>query len=147
MEILLSRIVAAQQPIATGMNAVQLIHFNPDDADADVEGWCRVSEMIIQSKKLEGVALLMALTTSLKGRAAACLTKLPLNELSWELVKQTLCAKFAKPKLIQDYFDEIMRFQIGVKETAEMPMRPRTGDCQNGRDGATVAPPSISRRE
>lgn len=81
METLLSRLVAAQQPsVISGANTpVQLIHFNPDDTDADVEGWCRVSELIVKSKNLEGVPLLMALTTSLKGRAATCLTKLPLD--------------------------------------------------------------------
>lgn len=118
MEILLSRLLAVQQPASVSTSAVQLIHFNPDDVDADVEGWCRVSELIIKNRQLEGIALLMALTTSLKGRAAACLTKLPIEHLSWELMKQTLLAKFAKPKLIQDYFDDIMRFQIATKETA-----------------------------
>ncbi|KAJ8727808.1 hypothetical protein PYW08_016193 [Mythimna loreyi] len=121
MEALLTRLLAmpqqTSQPVATS-NAVQLIKFNPDDEDADVMGWCRVSELIINSKNLSGVELLVALTTALKGRAAAVLTKLRLEDLTWEVVKQTLLAKFAEPKLIQDHFDEVLRFQIGTKETA-----------------------------
>ncbi|XP_022836827.1 uncharacterized protein LOC111364202, partial [Spodoptera litura] len=121
MEALLTRLLAmpqqTSQPVAN-TNAVQLIKFDPDDEDADVKGWCRVSELIIHSKNLIGVELLVALTTALKGRAASVLTKLRLEDLTWEVVKQALLAKFAEPKLMQDYFDEVLRFQIGTKETA-----------------------------
>ncbi|CAK1543938.1 unnamed protein product [Leptosia nina] len=51
-------------------------------------------------------------------RRAAALSLTKLDEMSWGVVKQTVLAKFSKPKLLQDYFDEILRFQIGVKETA-----------------------------
>lgn len=77
-----------------------------------------MSEMVIERKSLKGVLLLLALTNSLKGRAAVCLSKLSLDQLSWDLVKHTLLAKFAKTKLIQDYFYDIMRFLIGIKEMA-----------------------------
>ncbi|XP_046965725.1 uncharacterized protein LOC124534090 isoform X2 [Vanessa cardui] len=60
----------------------------------------------------------MALTSALKGRAAACITKVNINEMTWTVVKQCLMAKFSKPKLLQDYFDDILRFQIAAKETA-----------------------------
>ncbi|XP_045452356.1 uncharacterized protein LOC123661440 [Melitaea cinxia] len=99
-------------------STIQLIPFNPDDPEADIEGWCRVTEIIVHKKCLEGVDLLVALTGALKGRAATCITKFNLNELSWDVIKQTLRAKFSKPKLLQDYFDEILRFQISSKETA-----------------------------
>ncbi|CAH2085257.1 unnamed protein product [Euphydryas editha] len=122
MEILLTRMLATTQPpVATASaqsSAVKLVEFNPDDADADIEGWCKITELIVLTKHLEGVDLLVALTSALKGRAASCLTKLNLNELTWETVKQSLMARFYKPKLIQDYFDEILRFQVGTKETA-----------------------------
>lgn len=116
MEILLT-----QPPVATASaqsSAVKLVEFNPEDADADIEGWCKITELIVLTKHLEGVDLLVALTSALKGRAASCLSKLNLNELTWETVKQSLMARFCKPKLFQDYFDEILRFQIGTKETA-----------------------------
>ncbi|CAH2109087.1 unnamed protein product [Euphydryas editha] len=38
--------------------------------------------------------------------------------MTWSVVKQSLMAKFSKPKLLQDYFDDILRFQSGAKETA-----------------------------
>lgn len=118
MAALLSRMVSMSQMPSTSTTATQLLQFNPDDSDADIEGWCNVTEMIVQKKCLEGVELLMALTSALKGRAASCITRLNLNELTWPLVKQSLLAKFSKPKLPQDYFDDILRFQIGIKETA-----------------------------
>lgn len=122
MEALLTRMLATSQPPAastsTQSSAVQLIQFNPEDPDADIEGWCKITELIVLSKNLEGVDLLMALTGALKGRAASCLTKLNLNELTWDAVKQTLMARFCRPKSFQDYFDEVLRFQIGTKETA-----------------------------
>lgn len=122
MEALLTRMLAAPQPPISAMSAqssgVQLMQFNPEDADADIEGWCRITELIVNSKRLEGVELLMALTGALRGQAASCLTKLSLNELTWDAIKQSLMARFCRPKLFQDYFDEVLRFQIGAKETA-----------------------------
>ena len=121
MEALLTRLLATSQPSSAPpptTSGVQLIQFNPDDAGADIEGWCRVSEIIVNSKKLSGVDLLVALTSALKGRAADCLTKIRLEDLTWDTVKQMLLARFSTPKLMQDYFDDIMRFQIGAKETA-----------------------------
>lgn len=121
MEALLTRLLAAPSvPVTAVSNPLmtQLIKFDPDEDDADIEGWCRVTEMIVTSKKLDGIELLMVLTKSLKGRAATCLTKLKPDQITWTHVKETLIAKFCKPKLIQDYFDDILRFLIGLKETA-----------------------------
>lgn len=119
METLLSRLFAMSQTSSTvSTSAPKLIQFDPDDAEADIDGWCDVTEIIVEKKCLEGVELLMALTRALKGRAATCLTKLNLKNLTWDAVKETLLAKFSKPKLIQDHFDEILRFQISAKETA-----------------------------
>ncbi|KAL0860058.1 hypothetical protein ABMA27_010373 [Loxostege sticticalis] len=106
MEALFTRLLAATTQPASSVNhtnMVQLLPFNPDYADADVEGWCRVTEMIV---KVEW------------RRAAATLTKVRLDELTWDTVKQVLTAKFCQPKLIQDYFDDVLRFQIGAKESA-----------------------------
>lgn len=117
METLLSHIVATQKS-SPSSSAINLLPFDPDVTDADIEGWCNVTEAIVQKKQLAGIDLLISLTSALKGRAAACLTNLNLNDLTWNLVKQNLIAKFFKPKLCQDYFDDILRFQIGSKETA-----------------------------
>ncbi|CAH2089617.1 unnamed protein product [Euphydryas editha] len=119
MEALLSRVLAAQQtPTANTSHSTQLLPFNPDDVESDVEAWCNITEAIVLKRNLDGIDLLMALTSALKGRAASCITKLNLNEMTWSVVKQSLMAKFSKPKLLQDYFDDILRFQIGAKETA-----------------------------
>lgn len=119
MESLLSRLLATAQPHTSNFNTTaRLIRFDPDDADADIEGWCKITEIVVHSQKLDGAELLLALTHALKGRAATCLTKLQLSQLSWPQVKELLLAKFAKPMLGQDYFDEILRFQITAKETA-----------------------------
>lgn len=48
MEALLTRLLAMPQQTSQSVastNAVQLIKFDPDDEDADVKGWCRVSEI------------------------------------------------------------------------------------------------------
>lgn len=119
MEEMFTRIFAMSQastPVST--NTIKLIEFDPDDFEADIEGWCNVTEVIVQEKNLVGVNLLMALTKALKGRAATHLTRMNLKELTWAAVKETLLARFAKPKLMQDHFDDILRFQISVKETA-----------------------------
>lgn len=121
METLLSRVLAMPQNVTvsnTSNTTPKLLEFNPDDLDADIDGWCNVSDVIIKGKRLEGIELLVALTSALKGRAASCLTKLNLSELTWDAVKETLIARFAKPKLYQDHFDDILRFEIGVKESA-----------------------------
>ncbi|XP_063834091.1 uncharacterized protein LOC135083279 [Ostrinia nubilalis] len=118
METLLSRLLSTPQPERSTSASTQLIQFNPDDSEADIEGWCRVTEIIIDNRKLEGAELLLVLTHALKGRAASCLTKLQASQLSWPQIKELLLAKFAKPMLAQDYFDDILRFQVGPKETA-----------------------------
>ncbi|XP_045447015.1 uncharacterized protein LOC123655232 [Melitaea cinxia] len=118
MEMLLTRLLAATQTQPTSNPPTQLIQFDPDCVDADIEGWCKVTEIIIDSKKLEGAELLLLLTHALKGRAASCLTKLQSSQLTWSQIKEILLAKFAKPMLPQDYFDDVLRFQIGLKETA-----------------------------
>ncbi|XP_064074633.1 uncharacterized protein LOC135193955 [Vanessa tameamea] len=118
MEALLSRVLASQQtPTANTTHSTQLLPFNPDDEESDVEAWCNITEAIVLKKNLNGIDLLMALTSALKGRAAACITKVNINEMTWTVVKQCLMAKFSKPKLPQDYFDDILRFQIAAKET------------------------------
>nr|XP_049708441.1 uncharacterized protein LOC126057098 [Helicoverpa armigera] len=120
MESLLSRLVSIPPPQAAVSSNVtpKLIPYDPDDKAADIEDWCALTEVIVENKNLDGVDLLMALTRALKGRAATCLTKLNLKNISWCSIKQLLLARFAKPKLIQDHFDEILRFQIEAKETA-----------------------------
>ncbi|XP_073961925.1 uncharacterized protein [Choristoneura fumiferana] len=122
MEALLTRVLASQPVATTGSSTqpkpVQLVEFNPDNADVDIEGWCKVTELIVKNKQLEGVDLLVALTGALKGRAASYLTQINLEELKWDAVKESLIARFCRPKVFQDYFDEVLRFQIGAKETA-----------------------------
>lgn len=88
MEMLLSRVLAAQPAPTVSTNQARLfLPFNPDEADCDIDGWCKITEAIVHNKRLEGIDLLLALTTSLKGRAAACITKLNLDEMSWSVVK------------------------------------------------------------
>lgn len=118
MEELLSRLLTATQSVSSNNSSVNLIKFDPDEADADIVGWCHLTEIIVNSRKIAGPDLLLALTHSLKGRAAKCLTKLNFNEITWPYIKEILLAKFGKCMLMQDYFDEIMRFHIGHKETA-----------------------------
>ncbi|XP_026738626.1 uncharacterized protein LOC113501648 [Trichoplusia ni] len=118
MEVLLSRVLATQQTPLLSTNRTTLLKFDPEEPDSDIDGWCKVTDFIVQNKNLEGVNLLIALTEALKGSAAACLTKLNLDDITWESVKEILIARFSKPKLLQDYFDEVLRFQIGAKETA-----------------------------
>ncbi|XP_075988603.1 uncharacterized protein LOC142984731 [Anticarsia gemmatalis] len=117
METLLARVLAVQAPVVSN-NRSPLLKFDPDDTESDIDDWCKVTEVIVQSKRLEGVDLLVALTGALKGHAATCITKLNLDEITWESVKEMLIARFSKPKLIQDHFDDVLRFQIGAKETA-----------------------------
>ncbi|KAL4714216.1 hypothetical protein ACJJTC_018366, partial [Scirpophaga incertulas] len=118
MKMIFNRLLTAAQAGPAQHHPTQLIKFDPDDADTDIEGWCKITELVVTSRKLTGPDLLLALIHSLKGRAASCLTKLDTTNLEWQQVKQILLAKFAKPMLIQDYFDSIMKFQIGAHETA-----------------------------
>ncbi|XP_030020441.1 uncharacterized protein LOC115440330 [Manduca sexta] len=96
--------------------ATKFVNFDPDEPESDVENWCTLTEMIIEKKKLEGVDLILALTHSLKGRAATCLTKIPPEQLSWKTIKEVLISRFSKPMTIQDHFDQIIKFQIETKD-------------------------------
>ncbi|XP_022818733.1 uncharacterized protein LOC111351166 [Spodoptera litura] len=119
MEALLSRLL--KTPVSsedTNRMATQLVRFDPDEKDADIEGWCKITEIVVNSRKLDGAELLLTLTHALRGRAATCLTKLKTTQLTWMQIKELLVAKFGRPMLPQDYFDEILRFQIGSKESA-----------------------------
>ncbi|CAK1553185.1 unnamed protein product [Leptosia nina] len=40
------------------------------------------------------------------------------SQMTWPQIKELLLAKFAKPMMLQDHFDLIIRFQVGAKETA-----------------------------
>lgn len=118
MEALLTRLLAASQTPTANPSIPTLIKFDPDDVELDIEGWCKVCEMIVTSKKLEGADLLIALTQALKGRASNVLTLLDVSQLTWPRVKEILLAKFSRPMQPQDYFDNILRFQMTTKETA-----------------------------
>lgn len=118
MESIFTRLIAATQTVSVPNNSTQLIKFDPDDAESDIEGWCKITDIIVSSRKLAGPELLLALIHALKGRAATCLTKLGTSEIEWPPIKEILLAKFGKPMLMQDYFDCIMKFQIGNTETA-----------------------------
>lgn len=122
MEAILTKLLAATSnntPTSQSQNnSTQLVKFDPDDAEADIEGWCRITEIIVTSRNLCGTELLLALINSLKGRAASCLTKLNSTEVEWPEIKELLLARFGKPMLMQDYFDNVMRFEIKPQETA-----------------------------
>ncbi|CAH2085596.1 unnamed protein product [Euphydryas editha] len=122
MESILTRLLAATthntQPSTQQHNSTLLVKFDPDDAEADIEGWCRITEIIVSSQNLTGTELLLALVSALKGRAASCLTKLKSSEIEWPRIKELLLARFGRPMLMQDYFDSIMRFEITQQETA-----------------------------
>ncbi|XP_037303613.1 activity-regulated cytoskeleton associated protein 1-like isoform X2 [Manduca sexta] len=118
MERLLSRVLAIPQTPTVSTNRSPLLKFDPDDSESDIDDWCKVTEIIVTNKGLEGVDLLIALTGALKGRAGACIAKLNLEEITWSSVKEILIARFSKPKLIQDYFDDVLRFKISANETA-----------------------------
>ncbi|XP_011867060.1 PREDICTED: uncharacterized protein LOC105561575, partial [Vollenhovia emeryi] len=101
------------------LNALpNLVRFDPDDVDADIEGWNNVNEIIVRSKRLDGTDLLLALTRALRGRTASVLMKLKSDQITWNYVKDLLLSKFSKPMMTQDYFDRILKFQINQKETA-----------------------------
>ncbi|XP_053606889.1 uncharacterized protein LOC128673215 isoform X1 [Plodia interpunctella] len=106
--------------LASGMQpaAPALIKFDPDDKDADIEDWCRINEVIVKAKNLQGTDLLLPLMRALRGRAATCLTKIQPECINWGNVKDTLIAKFSKPMLSQDYFDRVIKFKMHDKETA-----------------------------
>ncbi|CAK1595077.1 unnamed protein product [Parnassius mnemosyne] len=94
-----------------------LVSFDPDVPESDISNWCALSEMIIEKRKLEGVDLIIALTHSLKGRAATCLTKIQPNKISWPTIKEMLISNFCKPMMMQDHFDQIIKFRICNKDS------------------------------
>lgn len=125
MELILTRVLAAaassNQPSAPApaqRSSVQLVNFDPDDDEADIKGWCKITDLIVTSRNLSGTDLLVALINALKGRAATCLTKLGRAEIEWPRIRELLIAKFGKPMLMQDYFDCVMRFEINPQESA-----------------------------
>lgn len=87
MEALLSRLLAATQNTTKNDSTPRLVQFDPDEADADIIGWCNITEIIMNSRELAGPDLLLALTHALKGRAAKCLTILSIADLTWPHVK------------------------------------------------------------
>ncbi|XP_061711159.1 uncharacterized protein LOC133520636 [Cydia pomonella] len=118
METLLSRLLAATQNTPSVHAQAKFVKFDPDETDADIQGWCNVTEFVVNSRNLAGPELLLALTHALKGRAAKCLTSLKVDDLTWPRIKETLLARFNRQMLMQDYFDDILKFQIGSKESA-----------------------------
>lgn len=131
MSIFSNGMEAIFQKILDKMNSRQapplntkLVPFDPDEPESDITNWCTLSEMIINERNLEGVDLIIALTHALKGQAAACLTKIKPENLSWLMIKDILISKFSKPMMMQDHFDRIIKFRLGNKDTpAEAGMR------------------------
>ncbi|XP_026323948.1 uncharacterized protein LOC113233154 [Hyposmocoma kahamanoa] len=132
MSLFSSGMEAVFQKLADSLNSRQapsstapmLLSFDPDQSESDIVNWCALSEMIIENRKLEGVDLIVALTHSLKGRAANCLTKIQPNRLSWPTIKDMLISKFSKPMMMQDHFDQVIQFRLTIKESpAEAGMR------------------------
>ncbi|XP_041979800.1 uncharacterized protein LOC121733572 [Aricia agestis] len=103
---------------------IKLVPFDPDETDSDITNWCTLNDIIIEKKNLEGVDLIIALTHCLKGRAATCLTKIQPNQMTWQSIREILISNFAKPMMMQDYFDQVIKFRLGNDETpAEAGMR------------------------
>lgn len=59
MQLFLSRLMAISQPQTSSSASTQLIKFDPDDDEADIEGWCNVTEIIVNDRRLEGAELLL----------------------------------------------------------------------------------------
>lgn len=125
METIFQKIVENLTTSQTAQASLpKLINFDPDEPEADIVNWCALCELIITKRNLEGVDLILALTHSLKGRSAMCLTKIQTDKISWPAIKEILISKFSKPMMMQDYFDQIIKFRIDVKESpAEAGMR------------------------
>ncbi|XP_048005403.1 uncharacterized protein LOC125241117 [Leguminivora glycinivorella] len=120
IELILKKIsdnMTATTAAAAVDTRTRLLPFDPDTTDADIENWCSLSEIIIKQRKLDGVDLILALTHSLKGRAATCLTKIKPDQLSWTTIKEMLISAFAKPMMMQDYFDQVIKFRLKDKES------------------------------
>ncbi|XP_028156635.1 uncharacterized protein LOC114350162 [Ostrinia furnacalis] len=94
-----------------------LVSFDPDAPESDITNWCTLSEMIIEKRNIEGVDLIIALTHCLKGRAATCLTKIQPDKISWPAIKDMLISNFSKPMMMQDHFDQIIKFRLGNKDS------------------------------
>lgn len=118
MENIFRRMTTEMVKPSTVSDHISLIKYDPDEPEADIENWCRLTELIVRKKNLTGIDLLLALTSALKGRAATCLTKVNHNRLIWDDVKEILISKFAKPLVIQDYFDRVIKFAIAKDESA-----------------------------
>jgi len=43
-----------------------LIRFDPNDPDADIEDWCSINEIIVTNKRLEDIDLLITLMHALR---------------------------------------------------------------------------------
>ncbi|XP_047992864.1 uncharacterized protein LOC125231446 isoform X1 [Leguminivora glycinivorella] len=124
IEVILKKIADNLTAVPSIGTRPKLLPFDPDTTDADIENWCSLSEMVIEKKGLEGVDLILALTHSLKGRAATCLTKIQPDKVSWSTIKEMLISTFSKPMMMQDHFDQIIKFRINEKEgPAESGMR------------------------
>lgn len=100
MEAIFQKIVENLTTSQTAQTSLpKLINFDPDEPEADIVNWCALSELIITKRNLEGVDLILALTHSLKGRAAMCLTKIQTDKISWPAIKEILISKFSKPMM------------------------------------------------
>ncbi|XP_026746101.1 uncharacterized protein LOC113507445 [Trichoplusia ni] len=114
----LSRPVPSATPVP-----VTLVKFDPHVPDADIEGWCKLTDMVISCKQIVGVDLILALTNALKGRAASCLTKVNHEDLTWPTIKDLLLSTFSKPMTMQDHFDGVIKFQLGKESAAQGGLR------------------------
>ncbi|XP_026744760.1 uncharacterized protein LOC113506100 [Trichoplusia ni] len=114
----LSRPVPSATPVP-----VTLVKFDPHVPDADIEGLCKLTDMVISCKQIVGVDLILALTNALKGRAASCLTKVNHEDLTWPTIKDLLLSTFSKPMTMQDHFDGVIKFQLGKESAAQGGLR------------------------
>lgn len=73
-----------------------MVNFDPEEPDADIEGWCKLTDVIVKGKNISGMDLKLALTKALKGR---------------------FFFSFSKPMTMQDYFNQVIKFQLAKDES------------------------------
>ncbi|BES90541.1 Retrotransposon protein [Nesidiocoris tenuis] len=87
---MLGSVLAKIQPA----NALHLPIFDPDAEGNDPRSWCNTIESCLAERPLIGTDLILALTKSLKGRAAQWLSQISFAGMTWEIFKQFFLTEY-----------------------------------------------------
>ncbi|XP_046736561.1 uncharacterized protein LOC124405577 [Diprion similis] len=78
----------------TQLTKMNFPEFNPDSGEIDARAWCRTVDPCLEERPVQGSALIISLSSALKGTASSWFTQVNYSGMNWTQFKEIFLARY-----------------------------------------------------